>query len=41
MLALLLLIVFAAGLAIGLLCADAIARQRVKSWAVVRELMGL
>lgn len=38
--ALLLLIVFGAGFAIGLGFADAIARQKIKSWAVVRELMG-
>lgn len=41
MTAALLISAFSAGLAIGLLFADAIARQRVKSWANVRELMGL
>lgn len=41
MAALLLTTVFAFGFLIGLGFADAIARQRVKSWANVRELMGL
>lgn len=37
----LILSAFAAGFTIGLCFADAIARQRIKSWAVVRKLAGL
>jgi len=37
---LLAIILFAAGFTIGICFADAIARQRIKSWAVVREIMG-